>query len=139
MSDCMTCKRTSIPLTGEDLKSPSGQQTVEALLESEAKKYNLPKPKVLFQEESTFCKHTNCTIMHPRNPVPTTKIYFNPQASNFSTKSIFHEWYNDMASILGREKTKQVVKQVLGIDVQGDPDSEEEADIFALKEMENMP
>jgi hypothetical protein len=139
MSDCMTCKRTSITLTGEDLKSPSGQQTVEALLESEAKKYNIPKPKVLFQEESTFCKNTNCTIMDPRNPVSTTKIYFNPQASNFSTKSIFHEWYHYMASILGREKTKQVVKQVLGIDVQGDPDSEEEADIFALKEMENMP
>src|SRR5579875_1582389 len=48
MSECMTCKRTSIALTGEDLKSPSGQQTVEALLESEAKKYNIPKPKVLF-------------------------------------------------------------------------------------------
>jgi len=135
-SECASCKRTMLQLSGEDLKRPEGQKTVEILLDQESRKYGLPKPKIMYQEEPNRCKNTNCTMMDPRNPVDTTIIFFNPHAQNFSTRSVFHEWYHYMASVLGKEKTREKVKELLGIEVAGDPDSEEEADRFALRTME---
>jgi len=108
---------------------------VKTLLEDESAYYSqkagvpVPVPKIRFEEQEEMCKNTSCTIMDAKNPVRTTQIFYNPK--QFSPRTVFHEWHHYMASVLGPEKTREV----LGPEFTGDADSEEEADKFALAEL----
>lgn len=139
-SNCPSCQRKVAmdcigSFNGPCLRLPDIQERVSSIIGDLSAKYGVSKPKIMFQENSEFCAGTSCTIMDAKNPERTTKIFLNPNQGNFSIRSVFHEWYHYLASVLGPAK----IKERLGLDFAGDPDSEEEADRFAFKEMDSTP
>ena len=108
------------------------QEAVKVLLDMESTKYGIPVPTVIFEENTQLCPGTSCTIMDQKNPVRSTKIFLNPK--QYSPRTILHEWHHYMATVKGPKETVAA----LGDGFSGDPDSEEEADRFALKEMESL-
>ena len=133
-SKCSTCSRK---LTMADLSRYSSEgmkmrDSVKSILDMESKKYGIPVPKVYFQQNKEHCGDTSCTITSQKNPIAFTKIYYNP--AQYSPRTVLHEWYHYMATVMGPEK----VTQLLGAEYRGDPDSEEEADKFAMAEVEKM-
>ena len=106
------------------------QESVKVLLDMESTKYGIPVPDVIFEENTQLCPGTSCTVMDQKNPIRSTKIFLNPK--QYSPRTVLHEWHHYMATVKGKDG----IREVLGDGFSGDPDSEEEADRFALREMQ---
>jgi hypothetical protein len=140
---CEACKRvktmedqTALILEAErdhpPLTTPKTQKIVDLVVTDLCAKYGVPKPKILFEENTQFCPSTSCSIMDAKHPVETTHIYYNPRA--FSLRTVAHEIYHYIASVL----TPDQIKEKVGSSFRGDPDDEREADAFAFKVIEEI-
>jgi FAD-linked sulfhydryl oxidase len=140
---CEACKRvktmedqTALILETErdhpPLTTPHTQRVVDLVVTDLCNKYGVPKPKILFQENTQFCPSTSCSIMDAKHPVETTHIYYNPKS--FSLRTVAHEMYHYIASVLNPQ---QITEQI-GPSFKGDPDDEREADAFAFKVIEEI-
>ena len=141
---CEACKRvrktmqdqTALILEAErnqlPLNTPDTQRLVDLVVDDLCKKYDVPKPKILFEENVQFCPGTSCSIMDAKHPVETTHIYYNPKS--FSLRTIAHEMYHFIASVLKPDD----IKTRIGYSFKGDPDDEREADSFAFKVIEEI-
>lgn len=70
--------------------------------------------------------------MDAKHPVETTHIYYNSKA--FSLRTVAHEIYHYIASVL----TPEQIREKVGSSFKGDPDDEREADAFAFKVIEEI-
>jgi hypothetical protein len=140
---CEACKRvktmedeTALILEAErdhwPLTTPRTQNIVDQVVTDLCEKYGVPKPKILFEENTQFCPSTSCSIMDAKHPVETTHIYYNPKG--FSLRTVAHEIYHYIASVL----TPDQIKEKVGPSFKGDPDDEREADSFAFKVIEEI-
>ncbi|MGI0080076.1 MAG: ERV1/ALR-related protein [Nitrososphaerales archaeon] len=137
----VTMLRTSYDLTGDiyeaeknhlPLTDERAQRAANGLLDLLCMKYQVPKPKIRFEENTQFCPGTSCTIMDQKHPVESTQIWYNPRM--FSSRTIGHEFYHYFSTL----KKPEEIKALLGVQFKGDPDDEREADAFAFREMEDL-
>jgi hypothetical protein len=140
---CSACSRTVAMDTSVEIDpryakvvGDNMQEAVKVLLDMESAKYGIPVPEVIFEENVQLCPGTSCTVMDQKNPIRSTKIFLNPK--QYSPRTILHEWNHYGATVKGAEGWKAKMKELYGADFTGDPDSEEEADRFALLEMQGL-
>lgn len=126
-SDIVEAERNHYPLSDD-----RGRRAAEGLMARLCKKYNVPMPKIRFEENMQLCPGTSCSVMDAKHPIETTQIYWNP--SQFSARTGGHEFYHYLASI----KKPEEIRALLGPSFLGDPDDEREADAFAFREMDEI-
>ncbi len=114
---------------GKPMYDSRVQQAVREIIEYESRKYGVPPPKIIFRENKEFCSGTSCTITDSHGRM--SQMWLKPDY--FSLRTVLHEFYHHMATVLGPEGVKKYFP-----DLKGDADSEDEANIFAEREAMNL-